>query len=87
MRKTNDARNTNCVRHQVTLLKPQFKPQLATSQPGRKKVQLPHLRGSQGGVLAVRGRRQLPSSRGQKGAPEAGRGRLNYLLTSSKGTL
>ena len=40
-----------------------------------------------GGVLAVRGRRQLPSSRGQKGAPEAGRGRLNYLLTSSKGTL
>ena len=84
MRKTNDARNTNCVRHQVTLLKPQFKLQLATSQPGRKKVQK---KGSQGGVLAVRGRRQLPSSRGQKGAPEAGRGRLNYLLTSSKGTL
>ena len=55
------------------------------SVSGRKKFQLPHLRGSQGGVLAVRGRRQLPSSRGQKGAPEAGRGRLNYLLPPQRG--
>ena len=58
------------------------------SVSGRKKFQHLISEGHRGGVLAVRGRRQLPSSRGlQKGAPEAGRGRLNYLLTSSKGTL